>query len=180
MDALRRKTINEAMVRLADGDRSAFGVLLDELWPVILSFARRGVGHEQDAEDVAQEVFVRLCSRIADFDRERDGVSWAFAIASYEIMSHRRRHQRRREKLGGAALADQADPRVSQEEAVIRDEIAGALAQAMGELSEDDRLALGLAQVAVPVGAQGAVWRKRRQRALERLRSVWRRIHGEP
>ena len=74
MDAARRKTIHDAMVRLSDGDRGAFDVLLDDLWPVILSFARRGVGEGADAEDVAQEVFFRICARISDFDRGRDGL----------------------------------------------------------------------------------------------------------
>jgi RNA polymerase sigma-70 factor (ECF subfamily) len=75
MDAGYRKAIHDALVRLSDGDRTAFDVLLDQLWPVILSFARRGVGPGADAEDIAQEVFFRICSRITDFDRTRDGLS---------------------------------------------------------------------------------------------------------
>jgi DNA-directed RNA polymerase specialized sigma24 family protein len=57
MNAARRQAIHEAMVRLFDGDRTAFDVLLDELWPVIISFAERGVGRGADAEDIAQEAF---------------------------------------------------------------------------------------------------------------------------
>lgn len=83
MDAARRTAIHDAMVRLSDGDRAAFPVLLDQLWPVILSFVRRGVGQEADAEDIAQEVFFRICSRITDFDHSRDGLSWAFGIALF-------------------------------------------------------------------------------------------------
>src|SRR5215475_10928006 len=105
MDAVRRKAIHDAMVRLSDGNRSAFDVLLDELWPVIVSFIERGVGPSADAEDVAQEVFYRVCSRIADFDPSRDGLSWAFGIASYEIMTHRKRAQRRREVSDESSLS---------------------------------------------------------------------------
>src|SRR5688572_24139065 len=85
MDSTRRSIIHAALVRLADGDRSAIEVLLSELWPVLLSFAERGVGQRADAEDIAQEAFLKICSRSADFDRTRDGLSWAFGIASYEI-----------------------------------------------------------------------------------------------
>lgn len=53
---LGRKAIYEAMVRLADGDRGGFDVLLNELWPVILSFAECSVGSNTDAKDVAEEV----------------------------------------------------------------------------------------------------------------------------
>ena len=85
MDPTRRKAIYDAMVRLSDGDRSAFQTLLDDLWPVILAFTRRGVGHEQDAEDVAQEVFLRICSRISDFARgpmNRKAWPWRSACAA--------------------------------------------------------------------------------------------------
>jgi RNA polymerase sigma factor (sigma-70 family) len=124
MDQARRKTIHQALVRLSDGDRRAFPILLDELWPVVLAFAERGVRHEQDAEDVAQEVFLRICSRISDFDRKRDGLSWAFGIAGFEIMTHRRRQQRRRETFSEVELGQQVDPSASQEEACIQQETA--------------------------------------------------------
>ncbi len=167
------------MVRLADGDRTAFDVLLDELWPVVLAFAQRGVGWGADAEDVAQEVFLRICARIADFDRSRDGLSWAFGIASHEIMSHRRRVQRRREVHDEQSLADRADDGDSQERALLSRELRAALEQAVGALTDDDRRALGLVPRADAAGVSGATHRKRKQRALERLRHLWRGIHGE-
>jgi RNA polymerase sigma-70 factor (ECF subfamily) len=180
MDSARRKAIHDAMVRLSDGDRSAFPHLLDELWPVILSFARRGVRHEQDAEDVAQEVFLRICSRISDFDRDRDGLSWALGIAGYEIMTHHRRSQRRRETLGATEILERPDPATSQEEAVIQKELAAAVTQMIGTISDEDRLTLGLVGVPGVMQVQGATLRKRRQRALDRLRAAWRRFYGEP
>lgn len=177
MDAARRRAIHDAMVRLSDGDRSAFPILLDELWPVILAFARRGVGNEADAEDVAQDVFFRICSRTADFDRSRDALSWAFGIAGYEIMTHRRRVLRRREVPGDESLPRVPDPADPQEEQLHRLELTAALEHALGELSEDDRRALGLLG---PVDGVGPTVRKRKQRALDRLRGLWRSIHGEP
>jgi RNA polymerase sigma-70 factor (ECF subfamily) len=180
MEPLRRKAIHDAMVRLSDGDRSALPILLDQLWPVILAFAERGVGHQQDAEDVAQEVFLRICSGISGFDRRRDGLSWAFAIASYEIMTHRRRRQRRREDLDASDLQRRADPGASQEEAVVSRDLLSALTLTVGTLSSEDRLTLGLVESAGAIPIGGASLRKRRQRALDRLRAAWRRLHGEP
>jgi len=172
MDRARRKTLHEAMVRLSDGDRSAFPLLIDQLWPVILSFIQRAVP-AQDAEDVAQQVFVSICARISDFDRARDGLSWAFGIASYEIMTHRRKLQRRKESFDDSALVRITDPAETPEQALIRHDLSAALASAIGELSEADRVTLGL-----PVAAQGATARKRRQRAVDRLRTLWRTLYG--
>jgi RNA polymerase sigma-70 factor (ECF subfamily) len=179
MDSARRKTIHDAMVRLSDGDRSAFDVLLDELWPVILAFAQRGVGQAADAEDVAQEVFYRICARIADFDRTRDGLSWAFGIASYEIMTLRKRSQRRREVHDDTALAEKTDHGASQEEALLSRELLLAFEQAIGALADEDRIVLGLVPNVADLGPAGPAHRKRKQRALDRLRGVWRSIYGD-
>ena len=178
MDLARRKAIHDAMVRLSDGDRSAFDTLLDDLWPAILSFAQRQVDNAADAEDIAQEVFLKVCSRIADFDRERDGLSWSFAIASYEIMTHRRRVQRRREVYDEPSLAVRVDGAASQEERLLAREVGVAIEQAARALTDDDRMALGLNDAKL-AGSMGPTMRKRKQRALGRLRSLWRQIYGE-
>lgn len=153
--------------------------LVSELWPVLLDFARRSLPRE-DAEDVAQEVFVRICSRIADFDPSRDGLSWAFGIASYEILSHRKKVVRRRESFDDTLLEGRADARMSQEDDLIREQLASALTQVIGHISDDDRAQLGLGVAQEAPDVSGATLRKRRQRALERLRIVWRRLYGEP
>jgi RNA polymerase sigma-70 factor (ECF subfamily) len=182
-----RARIHDAMVQLADGDRSAFAVLLDGLWPVILAFARRALDNEQDSEDVAQQVFVRICSRIADFDRSRDGLSWAFGIAKYEILTLRRSRQRRRETSDEPSLRHRADSKPTPEERLIEDDLRHALSVALGELSENDRLVLAGGSTGTGADTDGAAdvpygptERKRRQRALARLRILWRRLYGEP
>jgi RNA polymerase sigma-70 factor (ECF subfamily) len=181
MDAVRRKTIQDAMVRLSDGDRTAMGPLVQELWPVILSFAKRGLRQVEGAEDVAQEVFLKICSRISDFDRRRDGVSWAFAIASYEVMTARRRHHRRRETVVDVdrALGSVADTAPSQEESALQSELNALVLEVAGALSDADRATLGLLEATEPDAANNPTLRKRKQRALERFRTVWRRLHGD-
>lgn len=180
MDAGRRKAIHDALVRLSDGDRAAFDVLLDQLWPVIFSFAKRKLDQRADAEDIAQEVFFRICSRVADFDRTRDGLSWAFGIASYEIMTQRRRIQRRREVHDEVSVAVEVDGSLSQEQALLEREVKLAFEQALSALAEEDRQMLGLAPGREPFEIPSATFRKRKQRALERLRSLWRDLYGEP
>jgi RNA polymerase sigma-70 factor (ECF subfamily) len=179
MQPERRKAIHDAIVRLSDGDRSAMAGLVEHLWPLLLDFARRGLRHDQDAEDVAQEVFVRICSRASEFDRTRDGLAWAFGIASYEVMTVRRRKQRRRETFDETVLEAQWASQPSQEEALVRADLEAALDHVLGDLSPDDRAHLGLVTTTMN-SATGAALRKRRQRALERLRTMWRRVYGEP
>lgn len=178
MDPQRRKAIQDAAVRLADGDRAAMPTLVTQLWPVLLSFAERGLRDSQAAEDVAQEVLFRISSRIAEFDSNRDAVSWAFGIASFEVLTQRKRRERRREDYSGVELPEILGA-PSSEEAAIHAELRVALSEALGQLSEEDLAQLGLGSVD-HAGAATPAMRKRRQRALERLRLIWRSIYGEP
>lgn len=156
-------------------------VLVRELWPVILSFAERGLGRAADAEDVAQEVFLKICSRTSDFDRSRDGLSWAFGIASYEVMTLRRRQQRRRETGSEeeVALRRYADAAPTQEESAIRAELQALVFAVAGALSPEDRRTLELVESTEPPTANDATLRKRKQRALDRFRTLWRRLYGD-
>lgn len=145
---------------------------------MLLAFAQRGVGNATDAEDIAQEVFLRICARIGEFDAKRDGVSWAFGIASYEILSHRKRVLRRREDAG-VDVTSQRDAQPTQEDLAARRELLAALREVIGEMSDDEQRALGLSDDTAASGASAsAAERKRKQRALTKLRVLWRQIHG--
>lgn len=178
MDPQRRKAIQHAILRLADGDRTAMPPLVEQLWPVLLSYAERGLRDAQAAEDVAQEVLFRISSRISELDRTRDPLSWAFGIATFEIMTQRKRRQRRRETLVADAMPDPAASAQSIEDAVIQAELHAALTEALGHLSPEDAAQLGLLEP-VPMGPATPAMRKRRQRALNRLRTIWRNIYGQ-
>jgi RNA polymerase sigma-70 factor, ECF subfamily len=179
MNPERRTAIQQAILRLADGDRTAMPGLVEHLWPVLLSYAERGLRDPQGAEDVAQEVLFRISSRISELDRTRDPLAWAFGIATFEIMTQRKRHQRRRETLLGGAVPEREASAQSAEEAAIHAEVQASLTEAIGQLSPDDIAHLGLSEPAKTSTATPAM-RKRRQRALDRLRTIWRNIYGQP
>lgn len=144
---------------------------------MLVAFAERALGHARDAEDVAQEAMLKICSRISSFDRQRDGVSWAFGIASFEVMTQRKRRSRRREE-SDEPLQAHADVGASAEEQLANRQLLAALEDALGQLPPAELALLGIG--AMPQLEMGATVRKRRQRAMERLRAIWRRLNGEP
>ena len=178
MDALRRTAISDALGRLADGDRSAFKVVMTELWPVVLAFVKRTVREPADAEDVAQEVFVKVASRIADYDRARDGLTWVYAIAAFEIRTYLRRLQRRREVPSLTQEVEPADASPAALELMMDQEITSMLESALGELSDAERALLGIGEANSHSVPTGAAVRKRKQRALTKLRTVWSKLYG--
>lgn len=175
MTPARRREIHAAMVRFADGDRAAFRDVFDALWPVLMSFSNRTLANGADAEDSAQRALLKVFDRIADMDRARDGVAWAITIAAYEVMTVRRRHTRRKEESAEVLVAI-ADAAPSPAEHVIREDLRGAVREAIGELPARDQAAL--AEVLDDIATPGETERKRRFRAIERLRALWRKIHG--
>src|SRR5690242_276025 len=88
---------------------------------VYRSLIRMGVS-SADAEDLAQEVFLVMWRRRADWDAERPLRPWLFGVALR--VAHEHRHRRRREAPVG--IADQTDERPQAE-----DQLAATRAQAL-------------------------------------------------
>jgi RNA polymerase sigma-70 factor (ECF subfamily) len=79
--------------RLARGDRAAFREFVDNHKRPIYSLAYRMTGNHADAEDVSQEVFVRIIRSIATFDHGAKFSSWIYRItvnASIDYLRRRR------------------------------------------------------------------------------------------
>jgi RNA polymerase sigma-70 factor (ECF subfamily) len=168
------------MALLADGDRSTIEPLFRALWPVVHSYCQRALGRCADADDAAQQAMVKVFAEAGRYDRTRRALPWVIAIAVWECRSVRRRRQRAR-TISLDAAEEAHSPAISPEEVVIeRDLLDGALA-AFEQLSASDRDVLRLAfeqEIEAPLSVSGATLRKRRQRALFRLRDAWRKLYG--
>jgi len=170
-----RAEIQRWMSAAADGDRAAIEPLFQALWSPLVAYATRFVGDRALAEDCAQDAVVKLFGQLGRYDRERDALTWALAIATWECRSARRRAQRRGEHpLEGDASYDGAA--ALEERELVRAALAAldSLAPRDREviaaaLLDDDELRRALAP---------ATFRKRLERALGRLRTSWRSRHG--
>ena len=173
MNASERERLHAAMVRFADGERAAFREVFDRLWPLCLSLSTRLLANRADAEDAAQRALLKVFDRIVDFDRERDGGAWAMTITVFEVLTLRKQRQRRRED---AVEVNVEDGRALAADALADHEIHVLVHELIGEMSESDHEALeAMLEGIIP---RGEAARKRRFRALERLRAAWRKAHG--
>jgi RNA polymerase sigma factor (sigma-70 family) len=170
-----RRELSDLLARLADGDRDAFGPAFARLWPRVRGFAGRVLKSEDDADDAAQRAMLAVFSRASEYDRERDGLAWSLGVTWWECRTLLRAATRRREVT--LDHDDRIGEAPSPEEALLDAELRDALLDVLGELSALDRHALGLDELGEPVAK--ATLRKRRQRALARLRNTWSRNHGQ-
>jgi len=178
VDRAQREALRRDLARLADGDRDAFHPVFVRLWPILRAFVGRLLP-TIDAEDAAQEALVKVFSRAALFDPRRDALSWALGIAAYEVKTVRKRRQRRRETPEESAdLAARADPRAGPEALALTREREDGLAAALATLQEPDAATLRAYLAEDPPDVPGATFRKRVQRALDRVRERWRTSDG--
>ncbi len=64
------------------GDHEAFAYLVDAYKLPVYNLAYRMLGNRAEAEDAAQEIFVRIYTKLALFDRKRKFSTWVLSIAS--------------------------------------------------------------------------------------------------
>jgi RNA polymerase sigma-70 factor (ECF subfamily) len=79
-----------AVRRARDGDDSAYAELLARHRDRVFSFLLRLLGDAQDAEDAAQDAFVKAFTRLDSYDDSRPFVSWLFGIAHHAALDRLR------------------------------------------------------------------------------------------
>lgn len=176
MDSETRIHLNTLMAQLADGDRTVLNDVYSLLWPIISAFCGKTLSYA-DAQDAAQQALLKLFDQAAAFDRDRDVVTWALSVAAWEVRTVRKRHERSKLALFDDALAtgNAKDPEWEMAER----QLVEAALSVLGQLSNSDQETLiSTFSEDAPEGVAGATFRKRRERALVRLRTAWRRIYA--
>lgn len=131
----------ELVQRIAEGDAVAARALMARHLPRVLSLARRMLGNAADAEDVAQETFLRAWNSAA---------KWRPGQAKFETWLHRvavnQCYDRLRKKRGVALddIADPVDPGPMPGAALETNDTVKAVEAALARLPERQRAAIVL------------------------------------
>jgi RNA polymerase sigma-70 factor (ECF subfamily) len=121
--------------RVAGGDRAAFQLLVLRHEARLRAFLSRVAG--SDADDLAQEAFVRAWTRAGDYRGRGSYAAWVTGIG-WRLFLDQRRTARRREGLAaGEDSATSTDPRPASDAAIDADRL-------LAPLSAQERAALTL------------------------------------
>jgi len=101
MDSAREK---EIVRRVLEGDTNAFALLVDAYRNPIFQLAFRMTGSLADADDLAQEAFVRAFRNLHRYDPERSFFTWLYTVALNGIRNHLKK--RKREERGSGPSVD--------------------------------------------------------------------------
>lgn len=111
------------LLRLAKaGDIAAFEELLRIHQRQVLMTALLMLGHRQDAEDAAQEVFFRLHKHLKRFDEAREFSPWLYRVtvnACRDLMRQRRKHSSL--SVEAVTASTSGEPDFSEERKIVAD-----------------------------------------------------------
>jgi RNA polymerase sigma-70 factor (ECF subfamily) len=130
---------DQALVdRAKRGDQEGIRLLVEKYQRRVIGLAWGLLGNRPDAEDVAQEAFLRAFRSIGSFRGQSSFRTWLFQIAINAARTYRRTREGRPEDTRGGAMEFDATPGAgSLERAVIaRDRVRRALATLPPDLRE--------------------------------------------
>jgi RNA polymerase sigma-70 factor (ECF subfamily) len=127
-----------AIARVQQGDTGAYDILVSKYLPRVVSIAWGIVRNAHDAEDLAQEAFVKAFASIDRFRADQPFGPWIYRIVTntaLDAMKHRR-------KFKEEALAE-TEPAARRDDAALpamSNEIARRIDAALEELPEMQRI----------------------------------------
>jgi RNA polymerase sigma-70 factor (ECF subfamily) len=174
----------ELVLQAQQGDRGAFGQLVERHAPMVRRVTRAVLGNADDADDAAQDAFLSAWTALGRFDPAAPLGPWLSRIAlnaARDLL--RRRRVRSSEPLPPTLAAPGENPERETERRLLHER----LDRALGGLSERQRVALVLfevegyahAEIAALLDVPEGTVRSDVFHARRRLRAVLGREEGE-
>ena len=126
--------------RIQAGDVACFACLLDKYSRPINSLILKVVQNQEEAEELAQDTFMKVFKNLASFKGDCSFSTWIYRIAYNTAVSETRRRKREWACIDQARLANLPDSEAERMDAWEgRQEYLDALARAVGELEPAER-----------------------------------------
>lgn len=88
-----------AALRAREGDAEAWGELYESHYHRVLGLSRRLLGSQQEAEDAATEVFVKVPRALATYNTSQEFSPWLLTVARHHCVDQLRRRKTERKHL---------------------------------------------------------------------------------
>lgn len=139
--------------QLKAGSEEAYSVLIDQFKNQVLNTCYRFVQHADDAEELAQDVFVEVYRSIDRFRAESQLSTWIYRIAVNKSLDHVRKMKRKKRFAIVKRLFVEDEPAwepssdmPAPDEEIEQNERRRILQKAVNELPESQRIAMTLSQ----------------------------------
>ncbi len=175
---------SDLIAQAAAGDPSAFHLLVERHRSMVYRVAYQFAGNHHDAEDIAQEVFIKIYRSLERFRQDAQLTSWIYRIVMNACIDHRRRHS----PAGAAPFGEEAELKMlnTPEEApgpearAYAGELGQLLDAEIGRLPPGQRIVfvmrhhqgLKLCEIASALGLAEGTVKRQLHAAVHRLRQA--------
>jgi RNA polymerase sigma-70 factor (ECF subfamily) len=170
--------------RAAGGDPSAFQALVERHRSMVYRVAYQFAGNHHDAEDIAQEVFIKVYRSLDRFRQDAQLTSWMYRIVMNACIDHRRRQR----SAIAAPFGDEAEQRMlntpedtpGPEDRAYAGELGQVLENEIGRLPSGQRVVfvmrhhqgMKLCEIADALGLAEGTVKRQLHAAVHRLRQA--------
>jgi RNA polymerase sigma-70 factor, ECF subfamily len=170
--------------RAAAGDPSAFQVIVERHRSMVYRVAFQFAGNHYDAEDIAQEVFIKVYRSLDRFRQDAQLTSWMYRIVMNTCIDHRRRHR----SATAAPFGEEAEHKMlntpqetpDPEERAYAGELGQVLEWEIGRLPKGQRVVfvmrhhqgMKLSEIAKALGLAEGTVKRQLHAAVHRLRQA--------
>ena len=173
---------SELISRAAGGDSAAFQALVERHRSMVYRVAYQFAGNHYDAEDIAQEVFLKVYRSLDRFRQDAQLSSWIYRIVMNACIDHRRRHS----PAGAAPFGEEAEQKMlntpeespGPEDTAYAGELGQVLESEISRLPQGQRIVfvmrhhqgLKLCEIAEALGLAEGTVKRQLHAAVHRLR----------
>ena len=176
----------QLIARAAAGDGAAFVTLVERHRGMVYRVAFQYAGNHHDADDIAQEVFIKVYRSLGGFRQDAQFTSWLYRIAMNACIDHGRRRSpvsfplKSEDERTWEVAADDPGP----EERVFAGEVRAAVTAAVDGLPPQQRLifamrhfeGMKLIDIAEALGVAEGTVKRQLHSAVHRLRRALKRV----
>jgi len=174
----------DLICRAAGGDSFAFQALVERHRSMVYRVAYQFAGNHHDAEDIAQEVFIKVYRSLDRFRQDAQLTSWMYRIVMNACIDHRRRQR----PAVAAPFGEEAEQRMlntpedrpDPEERAYAGELGQVLESEIGRLPNGQRVVfvmrhhqgMKLCEIAEALGLAEGTVKRQLHAAVHRLRQA--------
>jgi RNA polymerase sigma-70 factor (ECF subfamily) len=137
--------IETLIQRCLQGDQQAWDLIVRQYWRRVFNVAYKFVGRHEEAEDLTQDIFLKVFRSLDTFDRRANFQTWLISVSRNLCIDHYRSVRKERETMDRGVDASELSPVSSGESPIAALEQADRvmlLREALGALPETLRSAV--------------------------------------
>src|ERR671925_249971 len=135
--AAQPATPDSLIEQCLSGDQAAWEAIVRQYWRKVFNVAYKFVGKHDEAEDLTQDIFLKIFKALDTFDRRANFQTWIISIARNLCIDHYRSVRKERETIArevDAAELTPASREIGPDGALERSDLRALLERALGRL----------------------------------------------